>query len=234
MTTIRCMIIDDEPPARELMQRYCDMTPQIEVVAVCTSAIEAFDRLRTITVDLLFLDIQMPVLTGIDFIKTLQQPPAVILTTAYREYALDGYDLDIIDYLLKPIAFDRFLKAVDRYQSRMGESAATSPQLPVDDHLYVSVNRTKHKVILSDILYIESLKDYYRIHFADDRLVVKGNIGSVEKDLPTEAFIRIHRSYIVRRDAITSFSPSQIRIGTVELPIGSSYRKEVGVTLGGL
>lgn len=232
MNLIKCMIVDDEPPARELIQRYCQLTQQLEVTAMCTSAIQAFDLLRNVEIDLIFLDIQMPVLNGVDFIKTLKHPPSIILTTAYREYALDGYDLDIIDYLLKPISFDRFLKSIDRYQSRAGIlNGKIAKETKEIEHLVVNVNKKKHKVILSDILYIESLKDYYRIHFDDKRLVVKGNIGSVSKELPPGQFLRIHRSFIARRGAITSYSANTVSLGPVDLPIGTSYRKSVAKEL---
>ena len=198
MNTIRCLLIDDEPPAIELLKKYCGMIEQLEVVGTSHSAIKAFDMLKDKAIDLIFLDIQMPVLNGIDFIKTLSNPPAIILTTAYREYALDGYDLDIIDYLLKPIAFNRFLKAVDRYRNRNATPIVQeATKSSATEYIYFNINRTQHKVQLSDILYIESLKDYVRIHTSTDRLVVKGNIGSLLKKLPLDQFLRIHRSFAI-------------------------------------
>ena len=227
MKTIRCLLVDDEPPAIELLEKYTSMIDQLEVVGTSYSAVKAFDMLKTKEIDLLFLDIRMPVLNGIDFIKSLKNPPAIILTTAYREYALDGYDLDIIDYLLKPIAFNRFLKAVDRFRARLAspimEQIVTAEQ--VAKHIFLNVNKTHHKVILNDILYIESLKDYVRIHTTKDKLVVKGNIGSFMKQIPGGQFIRIHRSFAIALAHVQSFNQSEVKINGQKLPIGTSYRE---------
>ena len=181
MNKTRCLIVDDEPPAIELIEKYVSMVDQLEVVGTCHSAVKAFEVLDQKAVDLMFLDIRMPMLNGLDLIKTLKNPPPIILTTAYREYALDGYDLDIIDYLLKPIPFDRFLKAVDRYRSK----TSTSPSQVESEqakHIFFNVNRTQHKVELDMILYIESLKDYTRLQMTNsENLVVKGNLGTTLK-----------------------------------------------------
>ncbi len=226
MSKIKCLLIDDEPPAIELLEKYISMMDHLEVVGKSYSAVKAFDMLQDIEVDLLFLDIQMPVLNGLDFVKTLKNPPAIIITTAYREYALDGYDLDIIDYLLKPIAFDRFLKAVDRYRERVSPAVTEKSQIDqAPPHIFFNINRTHHKVILNDIIYIESLKDYVRIHMKDDNLVVKGNIGSLMKQLPENQFIRIHRSFAIALSGIESFNQSEIEIHGKKLPIGTSYRE---------
>ncbi|MEO1515489.1 MAG: LytTR family DNA-binding domain-containing protein [Bacteroidota bacterium] len=233
MNTIKCLLVDDEPPAITLLEKYADMIEQLEVVGKSHSAIRAFDMLKDQQVDLIFLDIRMPVLNGIDFIKTLKHPPAIILTTAYREYALDGYDLDIIDYLLKPIAFDRFLKAVDRYQNRTSlPSAPKSPVPEVEDYIFCNINRTRHKLILNDILFVESLKDYVRVHTQKDKLVVKGNIGSFLQLLPSDRFVRIHRSYAVALSQVQSFNQTQLQVGTHQLPIGVRHREEVLKRLG--
>lgn len=226
MNPIRCLLIDDEPPAVELLKKYASMIEQLEVIGTCHSAVKAFDMLKDKKIDLLFLDIQMPVLNGIDFIKILQNPPAIILTTAYREYALDGYDLDIIDYLLKPIAFKRFLKAVDRYRARQGVPISPTTFTPsTPDYLFFNINRTHHKVVLADILYLESLKDYVRIHTTKDKLVVKGNLGTILNKLPKNQFIRIHRSYAVAREQVQSYNQSEVEVNGQKLPIGVSYRE---------
>lgn len=225
MNTIKCLLVDDEPPAVELLETYSGMIEQLEVVGTSHSAVKAFDILSESTVDLLFLDIQMPVLNGLDFIKALKAPPAVVLTTAYREYALDGYDLDIIDYLLKPIAFDRFLRAIDRYRERTTVSSAQ--QANVSDTIFLNVNKTHHKVRLADILFVESLKDYVRVHTKKESLVVKGNLGSFLKKLPADRFLRIHRSFVVAVSHIGSYNQSEIDIVGHKLPIGVSYRGEV-------
>lgn len=225
MSKIRCLLVDDEPPAIDLLAKYASMIDHLEVVGTSYSAVKAFDILKHTTVDLLFLDIRMPVLNGIDFIKTLKNPPAIILTTAYREYALDGYDLDIIDYLLKPIAFDRFLKAVDRYSHRI-HTATVPASTPIGSpkYIFVNVNRTHHKVFLKDILYIESLKDYVRIHTTKDRLVVKGNLGSFMQQLPNNRFVRVHRSYAIALAYVQAYNQQEVTVANQKLPIGASYR----------
>jgi len=238
MNPIRCLIVDDEPPAIQLLEKYAGMIDQLKVVGSSQSAVKAFDMLKTIEVDLLFLDIRMPVLNGIDFIKALKNPPSVILTTAYREYALDGYDLDIVDYLLKPIAFDRFLKAVDRFRERNASvpNSSTNQPTPTNStpsgHIFFNVNKTHHKVMIDDILYIESLKDYVRIHTSDDRLVVKGNLGTTMKLLPESKFLRIHRSFAIGLGHVKSYNQSEVQVAEEKLPIGVSYREEVTRMLG--
>jgi len=232
MKRTRCLIVDDEPPAVELLTTYAGMIDQLEVVATSHSAIKAFDILKNQEIDLMFLDIQMPVLNGIDFIKTLKNPPAIILTTAYREYALDGYDLDIIDYLLKPIPFDRFMKATERYLERTKSTIAPVPThipetKPSIDHIFFNVNKTHHKVYFADILYIESLKDYVRIHTRCEKLVVKGNIGSILEKLPATQFARIHRSFAIARQHIASYNQSEVEVSGQKLPIGVSYREKL-------
>lgn len=222
-------MVDDEPPAIELLEKYASMIEQMEVVGTSHSAIKAFDMLKDISVDLMFLDIQMPVLNGIDFIKSLKNPPPIILTTAYREYALDGYELDIIDYLLKPIAFDRFLKAVDKFRERKTTIIATAtPTATISlqpDHVFFNVNRTHHKLLLKEILYIESLKDYSRIHTIKDRLVVKGNLGTVLAQLPDNQFVRVHRSFAISLMHINSYSQSEVEVAGKKISIGTSFRE---------
>jgi len=228
MDKIRCLLVDDEPPAIDLLMNYTNMIDQLEVVGTSHSAIKAFDMLKDKDIDLMFLDIQMPVLNGIDFIKTLKNPPAIILTTAYREYALDSYDFDVIDYLLKPIAFDRFLKAVDRYRTRffIHNSKDGISETDEMDHLFLNVNKTHHKVYFRDILYVESLKDYVRIHTSETRLVVKGNLGSMMKKLPAKQFVRIHRSFAISLSHVNSYNQTEVDIMGRKLPVGVSYRAD--------
>jgi len=229
MNKIRCLLVDDEPPAIELLEKYASLIDQLEVVAKSNSAVKAFDLIDQNTIDLIFLDIRMPMLNGLDFIKTLKHPPSIIITTAYREYAVDGYDLDIIDYLLKPIPFDRFLKAVDRYRHRatINERGA-DPDNALPQHIFFNVNRTQHKLDLGSILYVESLKDYARIHIkGGEALVVKGNLGTIMKQLPDAGFVRVHRSFAVSLNHIKSYNQSEIQIGESKLPIGISYRDTI-------
>ncbi len=228
MNKIKCLLVDDEPPAIELLHQYAALSEQLEVVGTSHSAVKAFDMLKEHEVDLIFLDIQMPVLNGISFIKTLKNPPHIILTTAYREYALEGYDLDIVDYLLKPISFDRFFKAVDRYHSRI-ESNRTQDFKELDrkmKYIYCNVNKTNYRIRLDEILYVESLKDYVKVVTNSDSLVVKGNIGSFLKQLPSQYFIRIHRSYVVALDQIKAYNQSEVSIGKQKLPVGLKFRDQ--------
>jgi DNA-binding LytR/AlgR family response regulator len=211
----------------------------LEVVAGCHNAIAAFEALQKYPVDLMFLDVKMPQLTGTDFLRSLRNPPKVILTTAYREYALDGYDLDIVDYLLKPISLDRFLRAIQKVYRLESNGLVSMPaprQNPVppetthpgtDRFLYFRADRKMVKVMVDEILYVESLKDYVRIVTATRQVVAKQTITSLEEMLPEDAFLRIHRSFIVARTKIDSFSPNHVEVGGKELPIGRHYKHEV-------
>jgi len=222
---VRCLLVDDESPAIDLLKNHIQLVTNLEIVASCYSAVEAFDILKKEKIDLIFLDIEMPVLKGLDFLKALQNPPKVIITTAYREYAIEGYDLDIVDYLLKPISFNRFVKAVDRYYERT--NVAFFKDNSTTTFFYVNVNKKQVKVIFKEILYIESLKDYVRIHTSDKKIVVKSNIGKIEGLLPSNQFLRTHRSYIIALDKITAYTQKDVEIGTIEIPIGSSYLTKV-------
>lgn len=228
---IRCLLVDDEPPALAVIQSHIAAVPHLEVVGLCYNAVAAFQVLQKLPVDLMFLDIKMPQLLGTDFLKSLRYPPKVIFTTAYREYALDGYDLDIVDYLLKPISLDRFLRAIQKV-SRNETNITPNPvqhenhQKTSDRFLYFRVDRKMVKVMVNDILYIESLKDYVRIVTSTKQLIAKQTITSLEEMLPEDYFLRIHRSYIVAINKIDSYSPSHIEVAGKELPIGRYYKQE--------
>ncbi|QHT69458.1 response regulator transcription factor [Rhodocytophaga rosea] len=222
-----CLIIDDEPIAIKVMRSHLEKIPSIEVKATCAHALQAFEMLQHTKIDLLFLDIQMPQLTGIDFLKSLGAPPKVIFTTAYREYAVEGFELDIVDYLLKPISFERLLKALNKYYKL---TAASLPVLqaahsPVNEsYMYVKSERKVIKVNLGDIFFIESLKDYVKIHTKTGMIITKQQISSFEEKLPPEQFIRIHRAYIVAVAYIKAFTADTIEVMQHELPIGRSYK----------
>lgn len=229
---LRCLIVDDEPPAREIIRRYVEGVPMLELVGECSNAIQTLGILQQQTIDLLFMDIRMPQLNGNDFLKTLRQPPKVIFTTAYPDYAIEGYELDVVDYLLKPIHFDRFLKAVNK----AFQNTATLPEaVPViketedssAQFVYFRADRKMVKLMLQDILYIESMKDYVKIVTAGKSIISKQSISSVEEMLPEKKFIRCHRSYIISAEKIKSFTSELIEIGTTEIPIGKLYRNEV-------
>jgi two-component system, LytTR family, response regulator len=232
---IKCLIIDDEPPAREIIRRYIEQTPMLELAGECANAIQAFTLLQQQKVDLLFLDIRMPQLNGNDFLKTLKNPPKVIFTTAYSEYALEGYELDVIDYLMKPIPFDRFLKAVNKVYGQTvvkTETAATAEEKKSGSFVYFRADRKMVKIMLEDIFYIESMKDYVKVFTTGGMIITKQSISSVEAMLPEKEFIRTHRSYIVSARHIKSFTSELIDIHNTEIPIGKLFRNEVMKTLG--
>ncbi|WP_293311949.1 LytR/AlgR family response regulator transcription factor [Pedobacter sp. UBA5917] len=225
---VRCLLVDDEPLAIQLIQNHIRLLDTFEVVGTCSNAIKALELLRSTPVDLLFLDIKMPQITGIDFLKTLKNPPAVIITTAYREYAIEGYDLDLIDYLLKPITFDRFFKAVDRYL-RLKNPIYQIENLKGKEaqFIHIKAGGKFHNLNKDEVLYIESLKDYITIHCADRKITAKYKIGDLETELSGKEFLRIHRSFIVNMKKISAFTNYDIEIGTKELPIGASYKEYV-------
>lgn len=226
---IKCMIVDDEPLAIELMTSHVDKIDQLELIATANNPIEAIGLLKDHQIDLLFLDIQMPVLTGIELVKALQNRPDVIFTTAYREYAVESYELDVVDYLMKPITFVRFVQSVNKYIDKKSDHSKedkNNTSTSESDSIYVNVNRRYVKVIFEDINYIESVKDYIHIHTINDTVVTKETISNFETKLPSK-FLRIHRSFIVNRAKITAFTSHDIEIGTKEIPIGGSYRDEV-------
>ncbi|GAB4230495.1 MAG: LytTR family DNA-binding domain-containing protein [Ekhidna sp.] len=229
---IRCLIVDDEPLAIEILQSYVKRVESLELVDTCTNAVKAFDILKTKKVDLLFLDIQMPKLTGIEFLKALNPLPSVIFTTAYREYAIESYELNVVDYLLKPIAFDRFLMAVNKVVKKDEDQADKGiiKEVAAEDepYLFLKADRKMVKVFLKDITYIESLKDYVRINTSQGKEIVSlQKISYLEKKLPSDCFIRIHKSFIVSLRNVTAFSATYVEVGETELPIGRSYKTAV-------
>ncbi|RBL90530.1 LytR/AlgR family response regulator transcription factor [Chitinophaga flava] len=228
---IKCLIADDEPLAIALLQNHIGQLSTLEIVGTCANALQAAQELRTKQVDLLFLDIKMPQITGIEFLRTLRQPPAVIFTTAYREYALEGYELDIVDYLLKPITFERFFKAVERYYSRFSPKeaqAASTRNMPQEEYIFIRTGNKYNKILTSDILYIESVKDYVVLHRTDgSTFMAKYKIGDLETEVKDKRFLRIHRSFIVNLARVTAFTLQDVEVGQMELPIGNSYREFV-------
>ena len=234
---VKCLIVDDEPLALLLIEKHISQIPQLEIVAKCQNALEAFEILKQEKIDLLFLDIQMPVLTGLEFAKSLPNRPSIIFTTAYREYAVESYELDVVDYLLKPISFSRFFKAFNKYLN-MQKQGGNTQAIPVTtketspNFIYVNSNKKHIKVLFDEILYIESIKDYVRIHTNDQRIITKDKISEFEKKV-SENFLRVHRSFIVNRKQITAFTAHDIEIGETEIPIGGSYKKRVFEVLNG-
>lgn len=228
---LKCLLADDEPPALQVLEKYISGMPQLELVASCTNAFQAMEVLQKKKIDLLFLDIQMPKLSGISLVKTLKYPPKIIFTTAYKEYAVEAFELDAIDYLIKPVSFERFLKAVNKV---LHQNNAGAPE-PEDEaitntpgFLYFRADRKMVKVFLEEIIYIESLKDYVKIYRANERpLIVKQSITALEAMLPQNHFVRIHRSFIVSVSKITAFTSHDVEIGAIELPIGRLYSSNI-------
>lgn len=229
LKTIRCLIVDDEPPAREVIRRYVEEMPNLELAAECGNAIQALTLLQQQPVDLIFLDIRMPQLDGTDFLRTLKNPPKIILTTAFAEYALEGYELDVVDYLMKPIRFDRFIKSVNKAfpVNSMESVSLVEDERKSASFVYFRADRKMIKVMLQDILYIESMKDYVKVVTAKEVIITKQSITSVEAMLPEKLFVRAHRSFIVAVGRIKSFNNEMIEIEKAEIPIGKLYRNGV-------
>ncbi len=232
---ITCLAVDDEPPALSIIQKYIEAVPSLELAATCSNAVEAWQILQSKTIDLIFLDIQMPQLLGTDFIRTLKNPPKIIFTTAFRKYAVEGFDLDAVDYLLKPISFERFLKAVNKVMNTTLSAQSASLHIEKenlhDSFIHFRADRKTLKIPLDDILFIESLKDYIKVVTKVKPIITKQSISSLEENLPND-FIRIHRSFIVSTNKIESYTNDIIQIGKYELPISRSYRHEVEKILG--
>lgn len=228
----RVIIIDDEPLALEIIETYLNRLSDFEIVKKCSGAVEAFSVIKNQKIDLIFLDIEMPQLSGINFLKSLTDPPAVIITTAYRKYAVEGFDLNVLDYLLKPIPFERFLKAIDKYyktvKDKIIEPAEEEEQ---KDYLYLKENKKLIKISYDDIFYIEGMKDYAVFHLANGRLISKYTLQSLEEILPESKFVRIHKSYIVSIPKVTAVTGSSVEIGKKELVIGRTFKERVNRAL---
>ena len=228
---IICLAVDDEPPALEVLKKYISSVNSLELAGTCADAIEAINFLQEQPVDLIFLDIKMPELQGTDFLKALKNPPRVIFTTAYRKFAVEGFELDAVDYLLKPISFERFLKAVHKVIELESLNPVTTTQDQAQatngNFIYFRSDRKMVKVALNDILYVESLKDYVKVVTRNKTITTKNAISTLEENLPKINFLRIHRSFIVAIDKIESFNTEIIEIAKQELPISRMYRHEV-------
>jgi DNA-binding LytR/AlgR family response regulator len=231
---ITCLAVDDEPPALQVIEKYIAAMPALELTASVNNAVDALSILQNNKIDLIFLDIQMPQLLGTDFIRSLINPPKVIFTTAFRKYAVDGFELDAVDYLLKPISFERFLKAVNKVMrlniaTNENDSAykASPANTAADSFIYLRADRKNIKVNFDDILFVESLKDYIKVVTKDKTIVTKQAISSIEENLPSDLFIRTHRSFIVSLKRIESYTNDLIQIAKYEIPISRSYKHEV-------
>src|SRR3984957_2664740 len=230
---IVCLAVDDEPLALSILKKYIGSVESLELVGCCENAVQALQLLQKFPVDLIFLDIQMPQIMGTDFIRTLKKSPRIIFTTAYRKYAIQGFELDAVDYLLKPISFERFLKAVNKVLQTNLDVPDSRFQLndkisePMQSYLYFRVDRKMVKVFIHDILYIEGFSDYVKIITTSKTLITKQLISALEETLPKEIFIRIHRSFIISVNKINSYNADIIIIGKEELPIGRLFKQNV-------
>ena len=223
----KCLLVDDEPLAIEVLEKYIEAVDQLQVVGTCRNAFQAMEFLQKNSVDLIFLDIHMPKLSGTSFVRTLQHPPKIIFTTAYKEHAIDAFELNAVDYLLKPISLERFLRAVNK----LTQTTFTHPEeMPViaeamSGFIYFRSDRKMVKLFYDEILYIESIKDYIKIiREGNAPLLVKQSISATEELLPSHLFLRVHRSYIVALQKITAFTNNDVEIQRVEIPIGRLYK----------
>lgn len=227
---ITCLVIDDEPVARKGIANYVGQTPFLELVGTCKSALEANTILAKKSVDLLFLDIQMPEISGIDFLRTLEDPPAVIFTTAYRDYAIEGFELSALDYLVKPISFQRFLKAANKalsfFEMQRQQQVSTSIA-PKNDYFFIKSDGQFIKIWLDEVLYFESEKDYVFIYTQQKRYLTLISLKQLEKELPEDRFLRVHRSFIVALDKIELLDGNMIVIGDKKIPISRNLQETI-------
>jgi DNA-binding LytR/AlgR family response regulator len=228
-----CIIVDDEPLARNLLSDYVRKVPQLNLVDTLSSPLQVMDVLQRNEIDIMFLDVQMPDLTGISLLKVLQKKPLIVLTTAYSEYALEGYELDVADYLLKPITFERFLRTVDKITMRLNERKAPVTAVPAgkpsvdtaQPFVFVKDGTKLIKLRIDEILYVEGLKDYVTIHTKAQKAVSLQRLKALEEELPADKFIRVHNSFIVAFNAIDVIHKNDVQIGTAMIPIGETYKK---------
>lgn len=226
---LKCVIVDDEPLAITIIENYTKKIPYLEIVGHFDSAIPVYEFLQENEVDLIFLDIQMPNISGVDFLKSLSSPPSVIFTTANKNYAIEGFELNVEDYILKPISFERLITAVNRVYEK--KKLASTKIDEITDFLYLKENKKMVKVYLKNILYIESIKDYVKVVTTCKTVVTKQQLSYFESTLESEKFLRIHRSFIVSTNKIDAYSLSGIDVGSTELPIGRKYKEQAIKTL---
>jgi DNA-binding LytR/AlgR family response regulator len=225
---IKCLTVDDEPLALDVIENYVSKVSNLHLAGRCSSAEDALEILNKNDIDLIFLDIQMPGVSGIQFLKSLKNPPMIIFTTAYENYALEGYDLDIVDYLLKPIPFERFIKAVDKAKEMysLQKIKINSPAQPMD-FIFVRSEYQTIKINLNDILYIEGLKDYVKIFCGPKPILTHYNLKGIKEKLPADNFLRIHKSYIIPIKKIESVQKNIVRVGGNEIPLGETYKDQL-------
>jgi DNA-binding LytR/AlgR family response regulator len=228
---IKCLIIDDEPLAQRILERYAQDVPSLEVVQKCNSALDAIEILKEQQIDLVFLDINMPKLTGLEFLRSLQHPPLVIITTAYAEFAIQGYELDVVDYLMKPFGMERFLKAIQKAHDILKPrehtpAEKTSGESREDQYIFVKSSKKTYRINLNDILYIEALGDYVKIYTTDRMIISYHSMKNLENLLSPKQFPRIHKSFIVSLSKIELIEGNQVKMKDRYIPIGTNYKAE--------
>jgi DNA-binding LytR/AlgR family response regulator len=226
-TVYRCLVVEDEPLAQNVLRKYIDEHPQLELGAVCADALEAQQILSKQPAAIVFLDINLPRLSGISFLKSLSRPPLVIFTTAYPEYAAEGFELDATDYLVKPFSFERFLKAVNKALEKLDRRDVGTGASPAPSSIFIKADKKVYKVNLADILYLEALDDYVRVVTGGAQYLVHDTLKGLQEELPTAQFMRVHKSYIIANNKIVFIEGNYLRIGDKDIPIGASYKEEV-------
>ncbi len=230
--TLRCIVIDDEFPARLLLKEYASQVSFLNLLEMFHSPVNALNFLNSNQVDLLFLDIQMPEITGLDFLKVINPKPAVILTTAYKDYAIEGFELDVIDYLLKPFQFERFYKAVDKAKTHLElQTLANIAPVKIQEHakdfITVKADRKIQRIFLSEINFIQGLREYVTFHTAKDKIISLSSLKSLEVALPAESFMRVHKSYIVNKDKVTSMVGNNLVIKDAKIPFSKNLKEKI-------
>jgi len=226
---IRCLLVDDEPLALDALESLMQKIPELEIVDRCNNAVEALQVIHNKKIDLLLLDIQMPEITGIEMLKSLTHPPKVIFTTAYRDYAVEAFELDVIDYLVKPISLERLIRSINRYHDRLSGKSGPQASAPETSKKTITIyaDKKNYRVTTSSILFIEGLKDYAMVHTDNGRLITRQTLKNLEDILPVEDFIRVHRSYIVPYNRLDSWTTYSVIIKDKEIPVGRTYRKTI-------
>ena len=234
MEVIKCMIVDDEPIARDIVRNYIDSTPGLELVKSCMNATEAYEGLYQYPVDCIFLDIQMPVITGTDFLRSLRNAPLVVFTTAYHQYAVEGFELNSVDYLLKPITYDRFYQAVEKVRERLEAKNNTKDQVSTRpaDYIFIKQDTRLIRIELKLIRYVEAEKDFSMLYLSDKKLMAGMHLKMFESMLPADLFTRVHRSYIINLSCVTSINGNTVELGKDQIPIGANYKNELFKKLG--
>lgn len=232
---LKYIIIDDEPLAHEIIEEFCSLLPHVQLEKNCYSAMEAMQFLTDNTVDFMFLDINMPKLRGLDFLKTLSHPPKTIITTAYKEHALEGYELNVVDYLLKPFSFDRLAKAVNKISENTLSHTASNTRTNEENstsRFFIKGDKKYHQINVAHLLYVEAYGNYTKLFLTDEMMVSHEKISSLETLLPTDNFLRVHKSFIVAKDKIKYIEGNRIIIGSHKIPIGQTYKRKISALLG--